>query len=57
MANDKLREAFAVRLARFRGNLTDAEFDQLVTDMVATSERFKDIDGLKFNRTDIDTTR
>jgi hypothetical protein len=33
------------RLARLRGQMTDSEFDQLVADMVQTTERFAEIDA------------
>ena len=35
---------FTTRLTRFRGRLTDAEFEQLIADMVRTAERFTEID-------------
>ena len=35
----------AARLNRVRGNMTDAEFAQLLADMVRTAERFAEIDA------------
>jgi hypothetical protein len=40
------RVAIAERLERVRGNLTDAEFAQLVEDVARTAERFDEIDAL-----------
>jgi len=37
--------AIAARLARVRGNMTDAEVGQLLADMVKVAERFGEIDA------------
>ena len=36
---EELRAAFAQRLERVRGTMTNVEFDRLVDDMVATAQR------------------
>jgi len=43
--SEKLRAAFAARLERVRGSLTDAEFERLVADMVKTAARLEEIEG------------
>ena len=37
--------AMAARMTRVRGNMTDAEFGQLLMDMVKVAERFGEIDA------------
>jgi hypothetical protein len=41
----ELAADFTERLTRFRGQMTELEFDQLVADMVRTTERFAEIDA------------
>jgi hypothetical protein len=41
----QLRAAFAARLERVRGTLSDAEFAQLVADMVSMAQRLEEIDA------------
>jgi len=48
-ADDRLRKltaALTARMSRVRGEMTDAEFAQLLTDMVRTAERFAEIDDM-----------
>lgn len=40
-----LMATIAARLARVRGQMTDAEFGQLLADVVRTAERFAEIDA------------
>jgi hypothetical protein len=47
---EQLRAAFAARLERVRGNLSDGEFAQLVADMVATAQRLEEIDARAIGR-------
>ena len=50
MANDlearraELKATIESRLAKVRGALTDAQFDQLIADVVRTAERFAEIE-------------
>lgn len=44
-SRQKLRAALAARLERVRGAMTDAEFGQLLADMVIVAERFAEIDA------------
>ena len=41
----RILSALAARLSRVRGNMTDAEFGQLLADMVEMAERFAEIDA------------
>ena len=43
--SEQLRAAFSARLERVRGNMSDADFAQLVADMVSTAQRFEEIDA------------
>ena len=38
------RAALATRIERFRGQMTDAEFTELVVDMARVADRFMEID-------------
>lgn len=40
----KLAAALSARMSPVRGEMTDAEFAQLLTDMMRTTERFAEID-------------
>lgn len=40
-----LRAALAARLERFRGNMSDTEFAQLIDDVIGTMLRFEEIDA------------
>ena len=48
--SEQLRAAFAARVERVRGNLSDAEFAQLVADMVRTAQRLEEIDARTMGR-------
>jgi hypothetical protein len=48
--SEQLREAFAVRLGRVRGNMTDSEFANLVADMVSTAQRLEEIEARELGR-------
>lgn len=43
--SEQLRAAFAARLERVRGNMTDSEFAHLVADMMSTAQRREEIDA------------
>jgi hypothetical protein len=41
----KMMVALAARLSRVRGSMTDAEFGELLADMVTMADRFTEIDA------------
>jgi hypothetical protein len=45
---EKLREELTARLERVRGQMTDAEFDELVSSVERTAARFAEIDAGPF---------
>jgi hypothetical protein len=48
--SEQLCAAFAARLQRVRGNLTDDEFAQLVSDVLSTAQRFEEIEARGMGR-------
>ena len=48
--SEQLRAAFAARLQRVRGTMTDADFAQLVADMVSTAQRLEEIEARSVGR-------
>ena len=49
----ELRAELVARLERVRGQMTDAEFESLVSDVERTAQRFAEIDaGLRVPRLD-----
>ena len=47
---DELKAALAARLERVRGNMTDDEVGQLVTDTTRTAARFEEIEARERSR-------
>jgi hypothetical protein len=45
-----MRAALVARLERVRGNLTDAQFAQLVDRVTRTAQRFEEIDARRLHR-------
>jgi hypothetical protein len=43
--SEQLRAALAARLERVRGDMSDAEFAQLIEDVIRTTQRFEEIDA------------
>jgi len=49
--SEQLRAAFAARLERVRGQMTDGEFARLVADMVSTAARLEEINAREMGTT------